>query len=203
MTDPDRTQLDLRDRAVLPVLIPVVAIILVEVLVFFFSRVLLATGGTPAAIIGLVVALATLFGCAAVAAADRMRTATIVGLSVLGILAVIVAGAAAAQRGPFYGDEPAHAETKGLEVGAKALAFDTKSLELPATNAAITLHNEDTQPHNISIFRNRTSLNTPLFRGEMVQPGQTGIYEIESLDAGVLYFHCDVHPNMNGQVVVT
>ena len=203
MTDIDRGQSDLRERAILPVLIPVLAIILVEVLVFFFSRVLLAAGGTPAAIIGLAVALAILFGAAGVASAERMKTASIVGLSVIGVLVTIVAGAAAAQRGPFYGDEPAHSEAKGVEVGADSLAFDTKSIELPASNAAITLKNEDTQPHNIAIFRNRTSLTAPLFRGDNVAPGQTEVYEIDSLTAGVLYFHCDIHPTMNGQVVVT
>jgi plastocyanin len=115
----------------------------------------------------------------------------------------VVAGAAAAQRGPFYGDEPAHGTAEGVEVGAKALAFSTKTIELPATNAAIAFKNEDTQPHNIAIFRTKTALNAPLFKGDIVEAGKSIVYEIEDLSAGAYYFHCDVHPTMNGNVVVT
>ncbi len=46
-------------------------------------------------------------------------------------------------------------------------------------------------------------MTTPLFRGYNVQPKVTAVYEIGSLTPGVLYFHCDIHPTMNGQVVVT
>jgi plastocyanin len=33
-------------------------------------------------------------------------------------------------------------------------------------------------------------------------PGQAK-YEIPALDAGEYYFHCDVHPTMNGTVTVS
>jgi plastocyanin len=204
VTDHDHTaQNDLRERALLPVLIPVVTIIVVELLVFSVSRVLLATGKLTAVGVALAIAVAILVGAAAIANAERVKTASVVGLLVLAGLAALVAGAAAAQKGPFYGDEPAHTEAKGVEVSAKSLAFDTKKLDLPATNAAITLKNEDTQPHNIAIFKSKTTLNAPVFRGKNAEAGKTEVYEIGALTAGVLYFHCDIHPTMNGQVVVT
>jgi plastocyanin len=36
-----------------------------------------------------------------------------------------------------------------------------------------------------------------------VATGPTTVtYDIPALDAGTYYFHCDVHPTMNGSVVV-
>jgi len=62
VTSHDGAGTELRDRAVLPVLIPVLAIVLVEILVFSFSRVLLAAGEMPAVGIALATALAILVG---------------------------------------------------------------------------------------------------------------------------------------------
>jgi len=204
MTDTDRQRTELRDRAILPVLIPVVAIILVEVLVFSYSRVLLAAGEIPAVGLALAAALAILIGAAAIAAAERIRTATIVGLLVVVGLAVVVAGAAAAQKGPFWGNEPAKSAVPGVDVSAKALAFSTKTITLPPANAVIKFKNEDNQPHNIAIFKSKTDLNAPLFRGTITQPGTTDVYKVGNLTAGQsFYFHCDVHPaQMFGTVVV-
>jgi plastocyanin len=91
---------------------------------------------------------------------------------------------------------------KGLEVSAKALAFSTKTLELPASNAVIDFKNEDNQPHNIAIFKNKANLNSPAFRGEITSPGKTSVYKVGTLPTGVYYFHCDVHPTMSGNAVV-
>ena len=195
---------EIRDRAILPVLIPVAAIVLVEVLVFSYSRVLLATGEMKAVGLALVAALAVLLGAAAIANADRVRSTTIVGLLVVVGLAVVVAGAAAAKKGPFWGNEPAQSALPGVDVSAKNVAFSTKTITLPPVNAVIKFNNQDTQPHNIAIFKSSKDLNTPLFRGTIAQPGTNAVYKVGSLAAGVsYYFHCDVHPTqMFGTVVV-
>lgn len=202
MSDRNQPAAELRERALLPILIPVVAILLVEVLVFSFSRVLLAAGKLPAVGVALAVALGILVVCAGIANAERIKTPTIVGLIVLGVLATVVAGAAAERKGPFYGSEPAESAAKGVEVSAKSLAFSTKTIELPASNAVIDFKNEDTQPHNIAIFKNKSNLNSPAFRGEIAPPGKTEVYKVGTLAAGVYYFHCDVHPTMSGNAVV-
>jgi len=195
MSDVDQERTELRDRAILPVLIPVLAIILVEVLVFSYSRVLLAAGETPAVGLALAAALAILVGAAAIAAADRVKTATIIGVLVVAALAVVAAGAVAARKGPFWGNEPAQSALPGVDVSAKNLAFSTKSITLPPANAVIKFSNQDNQPHNIAIFKSKTDLNAPLFRGTIASPGTTQIYKVGSLTAGAsFYFHCDVHP---------
>ncbi|MGE5225995.1 MAG: cupredoxin domain-containing protein [Planctomycetaceae bacterium] len=91
----------------------------------------------------------------------------------------------------------------GITVIAKNLAFDTKEIDLPAgVETTITFENQDAgTPHNIAIFTD-DSLSTVLFRGELVTGPNTVQYTIPALDPGTYYFHCDVHPTMNGSVVV-
>jgi plastocyanin len=88
-----------------------------------------------------------------------------------------------------------------LTVTAQNIAFDTDTIELPAdTESTITLVNEDTEPHNIAIYTDDTVAEN-LFRGETVT-GDTIDYTVPPIDAGEYYFQCDVHPVMNGTVVV-
>lgn len=90
-----------------------------------------------------------------------------------------------------------------LAVVAENIAFDTDRIELPAdTPATIVFENRDVGvQHNIAIFTD-DALAEVLFRGALITgPSQT-TYEIPSLLAREYYFHCDLHPNMNGVVVV-
>jgi plastocyanin len=91
----------------------------------------------------------------------------------------------------------------GLTVVAAALAFDTSTIELPADTATtITFDNQDSGvQHNISIYRDET-LSEVLFQGELITGPGVVEYAIEALPAGEYYFQCDVHPTMNGTVVV-
>ena len=91
----------------------------------------------------------------------------------------------------------------GPTVVAKDLQFDTNELDLPAgAPATVTLDNQDQGvPHNISIFTD-DSLQDVLFDGEDVVGPATEPYAVPPLDAGSYYFHCDIHPTMNGSVKV-
>jgi plastocyanin len=91
----------------------------------------------------------------------------------------------------------------GVTVVASGLAFDTDTIELPPdAPTTITLENQDAgTPHNIAFYTD-DSLDGSLFVGELVT-GPTSIdYDIPPIPPGEYYFHCDVHPNMNGTVVV-
>lgn len=194
---------ELRDRAVLPVLIPVVAIVVTEIVVFAMSRVLLAAGKTPAVIIAVAAALGILLGAAAIAVRPRIRTSTIVGLLVVGGLGTIVAGGVAGRQGAFYEREGGGAEVAAVEVSAANVAFSTTTIELPAGKPVIHFTNEDVVAHNIAIFPDEDTLDRPLLRGDIIQGGEEITYEgQDDLEPGTYYFHCDVHPNMSGSVVV-
>lgn len=91
----------------------------------------------------------------------------------------------------------------GLAVVAKGIAFDTDTIELPAdVPSQIAFDNQDAAtPHNIAIFTDDT-LAEPLFQGEIVTGPATVTYDVPPIAAGRYFFHCDVHPNMQGTVVV-
>ena len=192
---------DLRERAVLPVLIPLLAIVLTEIIVFSMSRVLLAVDKNMAVVIALGAALAILIGAAFIAARPRVRSATIIGLlAVLGIGAV-GAGAYALREGPHYLKEEA-ANRPTIELSAKDLAFDKKALQISPSGALIDFQNADTQPHNLAIYPSEDELETALFKGSIIPAGGKAEYDVGPIEPGDYYFHCDVHPTMSGDVVV-
>ena len=86
---------------------------------------------------------------------------------------------------------------------ASGLAFDTQTITLPAnTPYTLTFDNEDSGvPHDIAIFPDASATN-PLFTGDIVIGVKTVQYPIPALKPGTYYFHCDVHPDMNGSVTV-
>jgi plastocyanin len=89
-----------------------------------------------------------------------------------------------------------------LTITADNLAFDTACIALPAGEAiTLILVNDDTDPHNVAIYTD-SSKGTPLYAGEIIDPGETFEYEIPPLEAGTFYFDCTVHPTMSGSVVV-
>lgn len=91
----------------------------------------------------------------------------------------------------------------GVRVSAQNIEFDTDLIELPAdVPATILFDNRDAGvQHNISIYSD-SSLGEQLFKGDLVTGPTTTEYPIPPQPAGEYYFQCDVHPTMNGSVVV-
>jgi plastocyanin len=92
---------------------------------------------------------------------------------------------------------------KGPTIVAKNVQFDTKEIDLAAeTPTAITFDNQDAGvQHDIAIFTDDT-LKENLFTGDLVTGPATTTYTVPALAEGSYYFHCDVHPTMNGEVNV-
>jgi plastocyanin len=92
------------------------------------------------------------------------------------------------------------------EVTASGLAFDTNEIDLAAGEPTkLTFNNQDAgTTHNIAIYPSESDISPDkaLFQGEVATGPTTVTYDIPALDAGTYYFHCDVHPTMNGSVVV-
>jgi plastocyanin len=91
-------------------------------------------------------------------------------------------------------------------VTASALAFDTDTIDLPAGEATtLTLDNQESGvQHNIAIYpaSDQISADSALFQGDVITGPDQIEYEIPALDAGEDYFQCDIHPTMNGTVIV-
>ena len=89
-----------------------------------------------------------------------------------------------------------------VEISADDLEFNVTTIEATAGEAfTITLVNDDSAPHNISIFDEEGG--TVLSLGPTAEGGQTVETEVEALEPGTYYFVCDIHPDMNGSLVVS
>ena len=91
----------------------------------------------------------------------------------------------------------------GNVITAENLSFDRDTLSFPADTAStLTFQNNDAGvPHNVAIYPDASS-SKALFTGDLVTGVDTATYDIPALPAGSYYFHCDVHPDMNGTVTV-
>ena len=88
-----------------------------------------------------------------------------------------------------------------VEITAADLEFDAETIEAPAGETwTITLVNNDSAPHNISIYTEEGGEEVVI--GEVADPGETLEVEVPALDAGEYFFVCDIHPDMNGTVVI-
>lgn len=106
-------------------------------------------------------------------------------------------GTIEAEEGAGGGGEPT------VDVTAQGIQFDTDRIDLPGgTPATIHFENRDPVQHNVAIFTDDTLANV-LFRGDLIAGPDSIDYPIPPLDPGTYYFHCDVHPSMNGTVVVS
>jgi plastocyanin len=91
----------------------------------------------------------------------------------------------------------------GIKVVAQNTAFDVKEIDLPAdTPSKLTLENKDPFAHNLSIYQDESASGTPLFTFEPFPGPATKPFDVPAIKEGEYYFHCDIHPTMNGTVVV-
>jgi plastocyanin len=88
-----------------------------------------------------------------------------------------------------------------VTITADNLAFDASTIEAPAGEAfTITLVNNDSAPHNISVYTEKDG--DAIVQGDIINQGETVTIEVPAQEAGEYYFHCDVHPDMSGTLVV-
>lgn len=210
---------DLLDRIVLPIGIPLAAVILIEIVVLSFSRVLIASDKIMAAVIALAVAIGILAVSAMLAASRRVRSSTLVGLGVVALVGVVASGVWGVQQGPAplehaeegHAGEEGHADeggeegaADGLTVVAENIQFDADTLEAAAGQPfTITLDNQDEGvPHNVAIYET-DAMQDALFKGEIFDGAAEMTYDVEPLEAGSYHFVCDIHPNMNGTLEVS
>jgi plastocyanin len=86
-----------------------------------------------------------------------------------------------------------------VSLTAEDLEYDTDTIVVPADSpVVITFENQDSGAlHNVAVYRG-TDATDDIFKGELVSGVETVQYEFNSPPAGVYYFKCDAHPDMNG-----
>lgn len=194
-----------RLRVPLIFVIPIVALLVIAVSAFGFSRILLALEPEAATAVALTMAANILIACAIIAYKPRLDSVTMAELFVV-VTYPIVIGIVLAQigfgGGGGHGEETAPAQASGQVLSAAAVAFDTEELTFAADEeTTLPFNNEDTAPHNFSIYEN-DSAEQDLFVGAEVAGGSATDYSIPALPEGEYFFRCDLHPSMDGTVIV-
>lgn len=111
------------------------------------------------------------------------------------------ASAGAGSSDPGSGGGTVSVSGGAVTVTAADLAFDASVIEAPAGEAfTITLVNNDTVPHNISVYTEEGG--DEIVKGDIIDPGQTVEVEVPAQEAGEYFFVCDLHPDMTGSLVV-
>jgi plastocyanin len=94
-----------------------------------------------------------------------------------------------------------------IDITAKNLAFDKRSVSAPA-NTAVTVrfNNQDGGiAHNVAFYKSKTSVTQPLASGskpDLVTGPQTAQFSFTTPGPGTYYYQCDVHPEMKGSFIV-
>ena len=88
-----------------------------------------------------------------------------------------------------------------VDISADDLAFDANVIQATAGEAfTVTFTNNEGVPHNFSVYTEEGG--DAIAQGDIINEGETDEVEIEALEAGEYYFVCDLHPEMNGTIVV-
>lgn len=206
---------DVRDRLLLPLGIPLLAVLIIAPLVWSFSRLLLRAseeiGKEEAAFVAIVAALAILLGSAFASSYRRVPLASFAPIAMLLFVAIIGGGIGAA----VTGGEGAHGAGEGgegggggtpvatVQISANNLAFDKDTLTLPAgVLVGIEFNNQEAVQHNVAVY-NDSSLSQVIFQGDVFSGPRTRLYTFTSpAQPGNYYFRCDLHPNMQGTLVI-
>jgi len=89
-----------------------------------------------------------------------------------------------------------------VDLSANDLQFDASVIEAPAGEEfTITFTNMESQPHNVAVDMEEGG--EEIVTGEVITgPDATTTITVPALEPGEYYFLCDVHPDMNGTIVV-
>jgi plastocyanin len=187
----------------LPIGIPVVGLFAIGSLMYFMSRILLAVPEQASTFVALAVAATILAVSSFVALKPSISPRVLMVGLVIG--AVLMAGGGIAANA--YGQrtlEKKGVVEKTVNLIAKNVQFDLKDISLPANKAAqVDFHNDDSVPHNMSIYSNQDYTGPPVFQGAVVLGGAVSTYQLTAMTAGTYYFRCDIHPTvMKGTLTV-
>lgn len=121
--------------------------------------------------------------------------------AIAAIVLMLAACSSSASPTPAAGGGTATVTNGAVTITAASLEFDADAIEAPAGEAfTITLVNNDTVPHNISVYTEEGGER--LAEGEIVNAGESTTIDVAALDAGTYYWVCDLHPEMNGSLNV-
>lgn len=89
-----------------------------------------------------------------------------------------------------------------VELSADKLKFDANVIQAPAGEAfTITFTNHEAVPHNVAVDTEEGG--DEIVTGDVITgPEATTTISVPALEPGEDYFLCDIHPGMNGTIIV-
>lgn len=193
----------MRDRLILPILIPVGALAFVLFLALVMSQVLLNVPAEIATSVAIMTAVNLLIAFSVMANKPNAGKPLAIFLGAIAMVPLVLGGAAAAGVVSFPDEGGHEEELVKVNLVADMLTFDQEELSIPADSEfVIAFDNKEPQPHNVSILEAAGSANA-LFRGAIITGPKAVDEKVAPIAAGEYYFQCDVHPTMNGTVIAT
>ncbi len=192
----------LRDRLVMPILLPLAILSVIAAVLYGFSRILLSLTPTAATLTAIVVASGVVLTASVAASRKQVRLSTLGAmLGVTAGVAMLAGGVALAVVGGTE-EAPGGGEKPVVALAAANIAFEPTSLTVPAGQAfTLRFNNKDANvQHNVEIFDNPDRSGTPLFAGDLVTGVRQVDYAVAPLEAGPYFFRCIVHPTMTGEM---
>jgi plastocyanin len=190
---------------------PLLAVLFAGVLVWSFSRILLAVDKNQASAIALLMALNLLIGAALIAYGTRVRKRPAAFPFLVAAALVLVAGGAVSaavfgDRGLEKGAAGEKPKTQAVTLEAKGIKFIQTELTLTAgAEIKMTFKNEDAgTQHNFALFNGPDPSAPAIFQGSATTGPATVTYTFKAPSKpSSYYFHCDFHPGpMTGTVKV-
>lgn len=135
-----------------------------------------------------------------------LRRGALIGLLVTASLVLAACGGGDESPSSAPSDDDTAGGTVSVVDGAVAinaadLAFDANVIQAPAGEAfTASFTNNEGVPHNFSVYTEEGG--DAIVQGEIINEGETADVEVDALEAGEYYFVCDLHPEMNGTIVV-
>lgn len=191
-----------------PIAYPLLALAFGGVLVWSFSRILLAVTKDQAVLIAILMATNVLVGSALIAYGRRVRRRPAsFPLVVASGLAVVGAGIAAFTFGDLAPGGPGEGEGRHppITLTASGLRFLEPELRLPAGGEVTVQFRNDDQgvPHDFVLFDGPDAAAPELFDGPEVTGIASTEYSFTAPPPGSYFFHCSIHPTeMTGTATV-
>jgi plastocyanin len=194
-----------RESLLLPVLIPVGALVLIVLVLFLFSRVLLSLKPNAATAVALTAAIGIMTIAAFVAAGKHVSAGTL-GVFVAGTagVAMVAGGIAIAVIGPPEPEVPPFHASIAAPEGAIETGYSTDALAFePDRPIELEFDNEEAVGHNVQIFDGPDDSAPELFDGQPITGPDSIVYRIPPMAAGEYFFHCRLHPGTAMQGTIT
>lgn len=209
---------DVRDRLVLPLLVPVGLLLLIAVVAVGLGILFLFNPMTVALMIAVVVAAAIIGGIALALSRpegelDNLKRSVI---AVAGVAPIIVGALVATDVLATEDEKVIERECHfcvpedAIEVIAENIVFEPEEIAFPeaqeGSEVTIWFRNQDQGiPHNIWIYpieNGEPQTDAPFFEGETFNGVAAEVYEFAAPAPGTYYFNCTVHPQqMTGTVI--